>query len=101
LPQDATSGNVKAELVVADTKGTAYFDNVQLEEGIGANRYNIIENQSFKKGMDGWYKLGDAVTGIANNNGPAGRNTYYIWSDINAYGDARQDINLSGKKVKI
>lgn len=34
--------------------GTAYFDNLQLEDGNTANRYNLVENSNFENGLDFW-----------------------------------------------
>ncbi|MBP3461857.1 MAG: DNRLRE domain-containing protein [Bacilli bacterium] len=34
--------------------GTTYIDDIQLEEGEIANKYNMIENSDFSKGLDGW-----------------------------------------------
>ena len=46
IPANAVSNKVLIEASVWDNKGTAYFDNFQVEEGIGANRHNLIENSN-------------------------------------------------------
>ncbi|MCI9110212.1 MAG: DNRLRE domain-containing protein [Bacilli bacterium] len=37
-----------------NTPGTFYLDNIQLEEGRGANLFNCVENSDFSDGLNGW-----------------------------------------------
>jgi RHS repeat-associated protein len=47
LPSDAASDSVWLAVELKDSKGTAYFDSLQLEDGPIANRYNLMENGDF------------------------------------------------------
>ncbi|NLD46416.1 MAG: cell wall associated protein, partial [Clostridiaceae bacterium] len=44
VPSDSSSNSVLIRLAIAGETGTAYFDCMQLESGLVANRYNILEN---------------------------------------------------------
>lgn len=50
--EDATS-NLKIKLNLSDAT-TLYMDDIQLEEGEVANRYNVIENSDFSQGLSDW-----------------------------------------------
>ena len=50
VPSDAAGNTVYIGAGIAEEMGTAYFDNLQLEEGTAANRYNLIENPNFVYG---------------------------------------------------
>ncbi|QAA33772.1 DNRLRE domain-containing protein [Clostridium manihotivorum] len=52
LPADSTNNNVWIGVAITDNTGTAYFDALQLEEGSVANKYNLVENNSFTYGGD-------------------------------------------------
>ena len=80
IPANAVSNKVLIEASVWDNKGTAYFDNFQVEEGIGANRHNLIENSNLTNGIERHTKVGDVSQGIVG--GRNGGNAYYIWSDM-------------------
>ncbi len=47
LPSDATSNLVYIRCGLIEESGTAYFDNLQVEDGEVANRYNLVENPNF------------------------------------------------------
>lgn len=51
VPEDAASSSVSVSAVWVYTKGTAYFDAFQLEEGNVGNRRNLIENNDFSYGL--------------------------------------------------
>ena len=84
IPANAVSNKVLIEASVWDNKGTAYFDNFQVEEGTGANRHNLIENSNLKNGLERYTKVGNVSQGI--DAGRNGGNAYYIWSDMDRYG---------------
>lgn len=47
LPADATSNLVYIRCGMIEESGTAYFDNLQVEDGEVVNRYNLVENPNF------------------------------------------------------
>lgn len=51
-PEDATS-NLSVKIYLCTT-GTAYVDDVQLEEGQVVNNYNLLENSDFSDGFSDW-----------------------------------------------
>ena len=67
LPSDAQSSVVTIVLNMAGVKGTAYFDEAQLEEGESANRVNLVDNGTFFRGdADGFTLEGSAEDGIVS-----------------------------------
>lgn len=52
FPDDSQSNLIIKFLALKP--GTFYVDNIQLEEGIVANRYNFIDNSDFSNGLSGW-----------------------------------------------
>ncbi len=50
VPSEAKDGEIIVRVALEGETGTAYFDGMQLEESVVANRYNLIENQSFVYG---------------------------------------------------
>ena len=40
--------------IIPDEKSTIYLDDVQLEEGLCASKYNLVENSCFKNGIANW-----------------------------------------------
>lgn len=48
IPADATSNVAYVRGGIEEGTGTAYFDCFQVEEGVTANRYNLVENANFK-----------------------------------------------------
>ncbi len=51
-PEDANSNLVIK--IYFDEAGTTYIDDIQLEEGEVANRYNMLENSDFSNGLTDW-----------------------------------------------
>lgn len=47
LPSDAASSTVYLGIGIREATGSLWVDNIQLEEGTLANRYNLIENGDF------------------------------------------------------
>lgn len=50
---ESATSNLKIRIELVEP-GTAYIDNVQLEEGEVANLYNFIENSDFSEGLNDW-----------------------------------------------
>jgi YD repeat-containing protein len=64
IPSDATDGTVLIRLGIKNETGTAYFDNVQVEEGDVANRYNLLSNSGFTSGLTGWTHSGGSIVSL-------------------------------------
>lgn len=47
MPSDAASSTVYLGIGIREATGSLWVDNIQLEEGTLANRYNLIENGDF------------------------------------------------------
>lgn len=61
-PEDATS-NLTLKIILEDI-GTAYIDDIQLEDGEVANNYNLLENSDFSDGFTDWeVSASDNLTG--------------------------------------
>ncbi len=96
IPADATSNKVFVELSLEGGAGIAYFDCIQLEDGKTANRFNLIEDSSFSRGLELFstagtasiapYSIGRTGAGIAVQGNPSGEGKIY------------QEINVSGLK---
>lgn len=105
LPSDAASSTVYIGAGIRNTTGTIWVDNVQLEEGNLANRYNLIENGDFTyKGL-GWTSWYDASTGAAviPTTDPAhptslSTNVYPIKGDSTLNKAISQNVKVSGGK---
>lgn len=93
-PADSTS-NLYVILGLSGI-GTAYFDNIQLEEGEVANDYNIVENGGFQNGMNSWitwnFTSNDTIQEIDGNN------AFKMIGVSNSMKSLAQVINISGKK---
>ena len=100
VPQDASSDVVYAGTAVVDEKGTAYFDNVQLEKGPVANRYNIVENSNLEKVTgnlpDFWNGAYFTASDGVSNNGVDGGRTIKITGETNKIKYAYQDVMVKG-----
>lgn len=64
-----TISNCHVFLKLAQAKGTAYFDNVQVEESGGARLYNLVENSDFSN--------------VTNSSGTPTAASAYAWTKSN------------------
>ena len=53
-PSSEEEGGYISVTITSNEKGTAYLDDIQLEEGEIANYYNMLENGDFHNGLEGW-----------------------------------------------
>lgn len=101
-PSDALSDLIIKIYLV--TIGTAYIDDIQLEDGEIVNRYNYVDNSNFSNGSTGWVFDGDSsryeiVT--LNDNGKALKinmdpsYTTLVTKTINISGSADDTYSLS------
>jgi RHS repeat-associated protein len=108
----ATALFAKVVLTLND-KGTAWFDNVQMEIGTTINQYNFVSNSSFESEEDGqsgpdfWYmgtlqSNDGVVTGVSHTgnksllvNGVASMNKFFGY-DLVYVGKAGDEIYYSG-----
>ena len=66
------------------SSGTVYADDVQLEKGMSANRFNMAENSSFANSSTGW--TGGTKTAVSGN--PMG-----LTSAVRLLGDPTEDVS--------
>ncbi|MBY6801068.1 DNRLRE domain-containing protein [Clostridium botulinum] len=108
LPKDSASNTVYARVGIVEETGTAYFDCLQLEEGVVANRYNLIENPNFI-GQDYWSKsasctAADKLVTVDKNdttyptNLDKERTAFLLNGEGSKEKNVYQSLNLSGKK---
>jgi RHS repeat-associated protein len=98
LPADSPSNDVYIRCGVTEETGTAYFDNLQLEEGPVPNRYNIVENSELginNLSTEGW-TYNDSGTGNAVNY--EGRTTYQIKGGKGKNRCLYRPVSVNGKK---
>lgn len=97
LPSDAGSNTVYIRCGIEDESGTAYFDNLQLEDGEVVNRYNLIENADFgNSSVDGsGWTSNIGASALVNYDG---RTCYRIDGTPDGKRNIYRDVNVSGKK---
>ncbi|MCL2654621.1 MAG: DNRLRE domain-containing protein [Coriobacteriia bacterium] len=100
MPDDTTS--VRANLMIYSATGSAYFDNMQLENATAPNSCNLIENGSLERGS-GIAPTKWSATGLdASTDGLSG--TYYQYNSKSfkiagvpsASKELKQDIAITG-----
>lgn len=101
LPSDMPPGYVYIGAGIAGETGTAYFDNLQLEEGPIANRYNLVENPSLEGGTDApdsWTKneFTDSSDTITNAEAIFGSQSFKFTGQFGKAKQLYQDIDISG-----
>lgn len=111
LPVDAASNSVYFRTGIVDGTGIAYFDCLQVEDGLIANRYNLVENPSFK--TDGgklgslyWSASGyDSTNALLNSSDStypsiidSYKTVYKMGGFSNKSKNVYQSIPVSGKK---
>ena len=70
-PSSEEEGGYISVTITSNEKGTAYLDDVQLEEGEIANYYNMLENGDFHDGLTGWNasaydREGNSINNVAS-----------------------------------
>ncbi len=106
LPSDAMSNTISVKAGIDRETGTAYFDNLQLEDGAVANRYNLVENADFKYGTgtpDFWMKnddcnTSDLMTTVSGQPSSLDNKVFKLNGEANKKKNIVQTINVSGKK---
>ena len=104
IPKGEGNITINAAAGIAEGTGSAYFDNLQLEEGPVASRYNLVENPSFEDGLGNpslayWNK-----NSVCDGNdkikptGVFGGNSFSINGVHGKNKCITQNINVSGKK---
>ena len=105
MPSDIASTDLYVLLGTANTVGSIYYDEVQLEEGEVANPYNIVENSSFDLGTTSWdtYNINpstDNVVSVDDNNSLQMYGVYNIkkWfrQSLSVKGDIGDTYVISG-----
>ncbi|WP_346912599.1 DUF6531 domain-containing protein, partial [Clostridium sp.] len=110
LPADSVSNTVYIRCGVVEETGTAYFDNLQVEDGEIANRYNLVENANFAenggKSASFWdasnWENGMGLDISTDATYPSSldkiKAVYKIPGNPNKNKNIYQTINVSGKK---
>ncbi len=77
--------------------GTYYIDDIQLEEGEVANKYNMLDNSDFSSGLDGWSVSAYDRETITENGDFAEINKDQVFEivDINDLGDKALKIKMN------
>jgi len=104
LPSDAQLSTVSVGCEIIGAVGTAYFDCLQLESGIIANRYNLVENADFTYGTSSWTKNSQCdsndYVATASSGHPSSfdNNAFQFNGSATKTKNIEQVINVSGKK---
>ena len=98
-PLGSTTG-ISVGVGIKGNTGTAYFDEIQLEEGEVANPYNLVENASFEYYNDNgarWTKSSQCTSydGACTN---GAEKTMRIYGEADRHKYIYQSLNLQGKK---
>ena len=97
-PETAVSKlSIKVKIYVP---GTIYLDNIQLEEGRGANLFNYAENSDFSSGFDEWTINEDNVSQyeiVTEDKASALK----LKMDVDKYTTLSKDININGENGDI
>ncbi|MDD4414258.1 MAG: carbohydrate binding domain-containing protein [Oscillospiraceae bacterium] len=89
--------HVRANVMVRNATGTAYFDAMQVEEANVPHSYNLLENSSFESGATGWIGL-DLTTsdGVIAGTNHHGNNSFKITGSSSKIKEVYQDVPVSG-----
>lgn len=106
VPSDAKNNNIVVKAGIVGETGIAYFDNLQLEDGKIANRYNLAENQDFLYGSDMptfWNKNGacetsEVLTTVSNQPASLNNKAFKIVGNASKNKNISQKVYVSGKK---
>ena len=108
LPQ-GFAGNITVGLGIEGETGEAWFDSAQLEEGLVATSYNLVENSIFAR-PDGtnplmpwsWelsdFQVLEAGDGLVSGVSKFGDQSFRFEGNTDVYKNLRQHINLSGQQ---
>jgi len=110
LPADSKSNIVYIRCGVIEETGTAYFDNLQVEDGKIANKYNMVENANFVENGVGsttfWtageWESSNGLFTTKDSTYPTSldkiNSVYKISGNPSKNKNVYQTINVSGKK---
>ena len=93
--ENTTNQSVRVQLLVSGT-GTAYFDGVQLEKNNYANKYNMLENGNFERGLISWQVVGN--TSLSTEECFNMNNSLCVESSIDSENYAMQEVNVKCAK---
>lgn len=99
---------ISVGLGVEGAEGTAWFDSVQLEDGLAATSYNLVENSVFARENSAnpslpwrWYmdviENLEAGDGLASSTVKFGAKSFKFEGNAQIYKNLVQTINLAGK----
>ena len=105
LPEALSANTMNCQIVATEQAGLAWFDDLQLEEGLTCNAYNMLVNSDFSHGDTPsapakWVYGGSASHFSFQNDLPdylSGRALRFLGRD--GYGDSmKQEVRVYGKK---
>jgi RHS repeat-associated protein len=99
IPSNSASDTIKAVVTLRNVVGEVYIDNVQLEEGDVANRYNLLDNGHFREAVDSATASSWVKTGLASSDKVvAGRvgSGFYMAGQRTAAKSIEQTVTVSG-----
>ncbi|MBC8059686.1 MAG: DNRLRE domain-containing protein, partial [Clostridiaceae bacterium] len=100
IPSDAASGSVIARTAIANEMGTAYFDCLQLEDGLVTNRYNLIENPDFRgNSFSYWNKGGNSDSNDSLVASDLSKTPIYAAANIDQYSFKINGVANTSKNV--
>jgi RHS repeat-associated protein len=89
------------------SSGTAYFDDLQLEKGLAANKYNLLDNSSIERVNGGtiYSWTGNHITGTSNTTSgkcsDGGDRSFYVPGEASITKSIYQTVNVSGSEGDI
>ena len=99
LPQEHTpagSGNYRFLFKLSGCNGTAYLDDLQLEQAEAASTYNLLQNGSFENTLSGnWSINGMSKSSLTTTLKPFGTSGVKVTGSQNAIRRASQTITLN------
>ena len=99
LPQEHTpagSGNYRFLFKLSGCNGTAYLDDLQLEQAEAASTYNLLQNGSFENTLSGnWSINGMSKSSLTTTLKPFGASGMKVTGSQNAIRRASQTITLN------
>ena len=99
LPQEHTpagSGNYRFLFKLSGCNGTAYLDDLQLEQAEAASTYNLLQNGSFENTLSGnWSINGMSKSSLTTTLKPFGTSGVEVTGSQNAIRRASQTITLN------
>ncbi len=96
LPEDGDYTGTILSLYLRNATGTAYFDNIQVEQCATASDYNLVENGSFENGLSRWNFTNRGSSDQTSTERQQGELGYRMYGDRSVIKEIYQDIPVKG-----